>query len=91
MITLYEASQGFSWSVKEIQATRKTDSRYYYLGHRGKETWSNLVSNYSRVFDTREGAIDWMRSEVTRKLEGAKSALSLAENEVLKFNEKYPQ
>ena len=44
-------------SISEIEATRVTDSRVYYIENRNKETWSPKNGSHSQYFNTRDEAV----------------------------------
>lgn len=84
---LFKTSFGFD--IEEVEATRMTNSCFYYLDHRNVERKRNLHASYENYFLTRQHAIDFLKSEIEKKISKAQSRLSDAQIELSVLKERY--
>jgi hypothetical protein len=84
----YKAIVYGSISISEINVTRLTDSRYYYM-HGKNEVWSKLTTDSSAVRLTENECIQWAHEKISASLVSAQRRLKEAQTNMDNFKAKY--
>ena len=59
----------FRETIEEIEATRWTDSRVYFMNHNGRETWQNISGQYEAYHKSFADAKAYLIKRLTERLE----------------------
>ena len=87
---LYKVQTDLDWlkdgsSIKEVGYTKKTDCFYYELN--GNRT--QLDTTYSKCFETKQEAVDYLKSRINNSIQKAEENLNYAISHLDSLNKHY--
>lgn len=83
---IYQVSTNTDLHIEEINYVRKTDFSYWSIGYDYAQA---LDTKYHKSFDTKEEAMNYLKSLLDIKLSSLKYSLQLHEEKIEKFNNLY--
>jgi hypothetical protein len=78
---------GWRYLIEEVEATRINEKSVWFLNSRGKEERNARLSEYSKYFNTKEEAKEYLIERCSSRIESYKLQLSSAQSELQKLNE----
>ena len=84
---MYEANH-LSLDVKEIEATKVTDTRVYWKKRNGRETWSAIDSQYTSYHNSERQAWIELKNSVLVQLGDAQLDVRCQESRLARLEEK---
>lgn len=87
---LYKATT-YGNRINEIDVIRVTEASYYELDWKRRERRNALTGSGFKCFEKPTDAVDWLRTELKRRVDSYKSMVEYAEANLNTFTEKYPE